>query len=1228
MTSAGRVRSIAELVSKSPQGIPEVSAPFRKPKMLDGEVYVQFSKEEVEKSAEPFRFAIVLKCIRQRPSLDRIRVFIHERWGLSVQPMVSAMRRPRNVFVRFSIEEDFLKPFSRESCDVDGVTYRLFQWTTEFTEESEPALVPVWLMLPGLPPNYYHEAFLKSITAPIGMYLRRDNIGMYLRRDNATRCATRTDGARVCVLMNIAQEPIKSFWIGTPKNPKSIFQEVLYETLPAFCLHCKVQGHNLITCRASQPEGKDKRKKTGVKSACVWAAKSSNPPTDNELAGDGKLDGKPDTPVHSSDDLNELETVVDQGEEVMVSGYETKADDALAVQAVHVVHGENNARVLSTSADRILLHGENSGAQNKGILEVSEVVCAQVENVGTFLASPLGASVGCGTEVVDLFEQPITEEGELVEDGLQAVACVRGKENVSVSDDEGALPHLGKEKDDHSDSEITVKEGHRGRTRRSKLWVFWDAEIQVDVLGVSNQQISLLLNSSVVVSFVYAKCRYLERRNLWAELLQFCSLSLPWIVIGDFNVIREDGERRGGCPRLPCAMEEFCNFIDAGGLMEIPSSGNKLSWCNGQSGMARSWARLDRALCNVRCLELFPSVSLKYLARHSSDHTPMLLGLADPVLRYGPSSFKFQQMWTLHEDFWRCVSSNKEVFGWTGAHIKRLEAQVEEGEASLQEGFSEDVENDVLAARLELSVRQKREEIRIAQQVKNNWMDHGEINSSFFKAMQVRRARTVTEMQLSDGRVLSSPEDIHDAAVVYFQELLQSHPSRVLPDLSTLIQADVVGEENHLMCCIPSEKEIKDALFSIPTASSPGPDSFGSGFFQHCWSLVKADLMEAIWDFFRGSPMPRFYTSSFIVLIPKVLSPTSFDQFRPISLCSVVYKICSKILVARLNSVLSRIVSLEQGAFLPRRSIFDNISLTQELAHDLNKSGSVFRLKFVNLLSQCVTTPWYSVIMNGTAKGFFKSGRGLRQGDPLSPYLFILVEEIFSRLLKQKFEEDKIGFYSHPRRGPFITHLLYADDMMIFANGSKKSVKEIKNTLSLYAQWSGQRVNERKSSIFFSKTISATRRHELLLLTGFSEGKFPVKYLGVPIISGRMKGIYVEELVQCIRRKIEGWKVKLLSSGARLILLKHVIVSMPVHLLAVLQVPKAVLLSLHKMFSSFFWGSVNGKSKRKWIKWDILCKPIDEEGVGLRSLFDIQNALHFKFAWKLLTANSLWTRFF
>ncbi|XP_041025303.1 uncharacterized protein LOC121265683 [Juglans microcarpa x Juglans regia] len=239
---APRLRSYADLVLETPQPIPEVMVPFRSHKIVDGEVCIIFSKDEVDRSAIPFQYSLVLKFLRQRPSLDSIRAFIKARWGLSNQPIVSSMSKP--VFVRLALEEDFVKAFARENCEINGVPYRVFHWTTEFQEDQEPIRVPVWITLPGLPPNYYHESFLRSITAPIGRFLKRDN---------PTRCATRTDGARICLEMDISKEPIQALWIGTPRNPQSLYQSIEFETLPAYCPKCHVQGHNSKTCKG---EGK------------------------------------------------------------------------------------------------------------------------------------------------------------------------------------------------------------------------------------------------------------------------------------------------------------------------------------------------------------------------------------------------------------------------------------------------------------------------------------------------------------------------------------------------------------------------------------------------------------------------------------------------------------------------------------------------------------------------------------------------------------------------------------------------------------------------------------------------------------------------------------------------------------------------------------------------------------------------------------------------------------
>jgi hypothetical protein len=247
------------------------------------------------------------------------------------------------------------------------------------------------------------------------------------------------------------------------------------------------------------------------------------------------------------------------------------------------------------------------------------------------------------------------------------------------------------------------------------------------------------------------------------------------------------------------------------------------------------------------------------------------------------------------------------------------------------------VEADMLEGQAELNTWMKREETRIAQKIKNTWIGHGEVNASFFATLQTRKRNIINSMNLPDGRMLSTPEEIHNEAVVHFADFLGRRASVSVLSLSDIIQEEVREAENLNLCRSPTKQEIKDALFDIPINSSPGPDGFTSGFFQHCWDFIQTDLVEAVRDFFVGTAFLRYYTTSFLVLIPKVPDPCSFDKFRPISLCSVVYKICSKLIVNRLSAALCRLVSEEQGAFLPGRSIFENISLTQELVQDINK---------------------------------------------------------------------------------------------------------------------------------------------------------------------------------------------------------------------------------------------------------------------------------------------------
>ncbi|KAF5472311.1 hypothetical protein F2P56_009038 [Juglans regia] len=330
---------------------------------------------------------------------------------------------------------------------------------------------------------------------------------------------------------------------------------------------------------------------------------------------------------------------------------------------------------------------------------------------------------------------------------------------------------------------------------------------------------------------------------------------------GDFNIIKDDSERRGGRPRPRMAMEDFNNWIDNCGLIDMRSSGRRFSWCNGQRGLARSWAKLDRGLVNASCLTRFPNMNNCYLSRSTSDHSPMFLQFQSDLFKYGHSPFRFQQMWIDHPDFHQFVGRiwteevggfgllklafklkklrgslrewNKGIFGRTEAHIQGLENKIEELESDLQQNWNSGIEQDLVSKNMELASWRRREEIRLAQLAKIKWRAEGDQNSSFFHAiLSFKRKKRVLDMRLQDGTYLGSPEEIYLSAVNYFSNFLQCESHDSLPDLSHIISAVISLEDNAILGAIPSINEVKNALDSIPSNSAPGPDGFGSGFFK------------------------------------------------------------------------------------------------------------------------------------------------------------------------------------------------------------------------------------------------------------------------------------------------------------------------------------------------------------------------------------------------------------
>ncbi len=286
------------------------------------------------------------------------------------------------------------------------------------------------------------------------------------------------------------------------------------------------------------------------------------------------------------------------------------------------------------------------------------------------------------------------------------------------------------------------------------------------------------------------------------------------------------------------------------------------------------------------------------------------------------------------------------------------------------------------------------------------------------------------------------------------------------------------GMNDRLMSPFTHE-EVRKALFQMHPSKAPGPDGMSALFFQKYWHVIGTDISIAVLDFLNFGRMLGSVNFTHIVLIPKVANPERITQFRPISLCNVLYKIASKVLVNKMKSMLPQVISDSQSAFVPGRMITDNVIIAFETLHylknlrggknhqmavklDMNKAydrvewGFLkammlklgFYAKWVDIVMTCVTTVTYAVMVNGEPKGYVKPTRGLRQGDPLSPYLFLICAEGLSALLRKAERESLFRGISICRGGPRISHLFFADDSIIFCRASNNDCVALQNILT------------------------------------------------------------------------------------------------------------------------------------------------------------------------------------
>ncbi|GJT94434.1 RNA-directed DNA polymerase, eukaryota, reverse transcriptase zinc-binding domain protein [Tanacetum coccineum] len=613
----------------------------------------------------------------------------------------------------------------------------------------------------------------------------------------------------------------------------------------------------------------------------------------------------------------------------------------------------------------------------------------------------------------------------------------------------------------------------------------------------------------------------IERRSLWDDLRRAKSTSrgCPWILMGDFNVTLKLEEHSAGGSKVNGEMLEFkecLNDIERPKEEFISTVSNE--WKNECEGY--SMFKLVKKMKRMK-------IPMNNLA-------------------------------------WK----NGNIF----QNVKNLEEKLKRSQEEVEANpYCKKAKENLSKIFQEYNVAVEDEEKLLAQKAKIKWLSEGDKNTIFFHNIIKSRMHSNRILEVCDNHGnWFDGDNVAMQFVKHFKSFLGDNKStEQIQNPEELFSNKLTANEAEEMIKDVTNEEIKEAMFGIGNDKAPGPR-----WIYCCFLQEKLEHLS------------------------KIQHPSKVSDYRPIACCNVIYKCISKIITKRLQGCLDKLVSMNQSAFVPGRLIEDNLLITQELLKGYNRKNGPqrcafkidiakaydflkqilthfgFHKKIIEWIMTCVSSTAFSINVNGERHGYFKSGRGLRQGDPMSPYLFTLVMEVLTLMVQRRVSKSNQFKLHWGCKELKLTQLCFADDLLMLCNGDHHSVEVLKQGLMEFSGTSGLIPNMNKSTIFFG-SVKEIEKQRILEIMPFAVGKLPMKYLGVPLIT---KNIGIAECNQLVDR------VKQTSQGD----LKR------------------------------------GSAK---VAWKDICAPKSQGGLGIKRLGPWNETLLCKHLWNLITKKeSLWVK--
>ncbi|XP_021714867.1 uncharacterized protein LOC110682830 [Chenopodium quinoa] len=705
------------------------------------------------------------------------------------------------------------------------------------------------------------------------------------------------------------------------------------------------------------------------------------------------------------------------------------------------------------------------------------------------------------------------------------------------------------------------------------------------------------------VMFVYGSPHVTNRSEIWYLISNIIESLSNVIIIGDFNQVEYFSDKLGGNLSIPGQME-FINWHMGLDLVDVPFPGPRYTWTYNRLDLDPIFEHLNRAYASPTWFLEYLDTRLTHQPILFSDHAAIIL--ADSA-DYDDIKQPYKiENWCLSVPAIHDIISSIFSMFFPGSPMFALSRKLS-------------VSRDRLLA----------------------WC------ISHKKAWGINWKQLVFDIHQA-SRFLDTRVDRCLFISTKNEKVAEAQAAYIFWQQRAKIKWDALGDSHSriLFSSVQSRKR-NNRIFGLRDSNGEchrNPNQIASitqAFYKDLFttSASTSSYDEEWWD---------NWNLTFLTLLPKVDNPEVISQFCPIGLCNVIYKCAAKCLTSRLRQVLPSLVADFQNAFVPGRLLSDNALIAHEVISFMNKSKAkkrfyaaikldmnkaydrvnwefLFRLLqaygfppyWIHIIRQCVSTISYQVLVNGNPLQNFRPQCGLRQGDPLSSYLFVLCMEILSAMIRKAERASLFKGICISRSAPMVSYLFFADDSLLFLQVTPEACENLSGLLSEFCSLSGQVINLQKSFVKFSPNTPEDYKDFLARRLKLQSKPTLGSNLGLPVDLGRNKVSDFSFLIDKVVQRLTAFASLGLSSAAKLVIINSVLVASFNHVLSVFHIPTSICSKIDNLLARFWWKSDFRSRGLALRSKTLLHLPKGLGGLGIRRLSSFNTVLLARQCWRI-----------